>query len=449
MLFFYFFILIFKYIVDLHIQGCTQEHAKETLQKTINLRATSSFSQAFAILFYQIFLDHKLPIRSALQRQAQIDPNEDQETQEGQQCLGNKLQEKEGTQKTMIFLLKGVERLFEDDVKNENYTFKVVYNQLKLFIFKSRFFQDSAACQKLFEEFMMVFCKYFLYYYEDSFDSNIETSRQNYIQNQDCHLFEKILKDIYKLSDIYQKFYEHTLTEEERAQKEIEYSYIMLHIYRNHNSQYFDDELSSQSSGVEDELDQTVLTNNQNQENDQDEQDEISSLQNNKKDNNTDDIKRKELRFQSRIIFIDILISETLKLMRFMQQSDSLLKIMKKFILLKDLPYMSKVTQNKILNTFNDFSHPGGPYFSPRLIRQYSIKVMSIMFPEGKKARKLVHSFFRLLHPYYWSQSLAYHSLSYSKQTLSFIKMKFDNILYTIGCKKLQQQDADDDFKQE
>ena len=82
---------------------------------------------------------------------------------------------------------------------------------------------------------------------------------------------------------------------------------------------------------------------------------------------------------------------------------------------------MSKVTQNKILNTFNDFSHPGGPYFPPRKVRQYAIKAMSIMFPEGKKARKLVHNFFRLLHPYYWSQSVAYHSLSYTQSTIHYL----------------------------
>lgn len=87
---------------------------------------------------------------------------------------------------------------------------------------------------------------------------------------------------------------------------------------------------------------------------------------------------------------------------------------------------MSKVTQNKILNCFNDFSHPGGPYFPPRHIRQLALKVVNVMFPEGKKARKLVHNFFRLLHPYYWSQSVAYHSLNYTKDTLGYFKTKAD-----------------------
>lgn len=33
----------------------------------------------------------------------------------------------------------------------------------------------------------------------------------------------------------------------------------------------------------------------------------------------------------------------------------------------------------------------------------------------AKRARKLVHSCFRLMHPYYWSQSVSYHTLEYLK----------------------------------
>lgn len=48
------------------------------------------------------------------------------------------------------------------------------------------------------------------------------------------------------------------------------------------------------------------------------------------------------------------------------------------------------------------------------------------MFPEGKKARKLVHSIFRVLHPYYWSYSVAFYFLTYLKNIWSYSKEKFD-----------------------
>lgn len=51
----------------------------------------------------------------------------------------------------------------------------------------------------------MVFCKYFLYYYEDTID-NIDTSRSGY--QRKAFMFEDVLKDIYKLADVYQKYYE-------------------------------------------------------------------------------------------------------------------------------------------------------------------------------------------------------------------------------------------------
>lgn len=63
---------------------------------------------------------------------------------------------------------------------------------------------------------------------------------------------------------------------------------------------------------------------------------------------------------------------------------------------------MSRVTQNKILSVFNDFSHPGGPFFPPRSIRSFSKKAMGIMFPEGKQGRKVTHTVFRAFHPFYW-----------------------------------------------
>lgn len=64
---------------------------------------------------------------------------------------------------------------------------------------------ESKACSSLFDDFIMVFCKYFLYYYEDTID-NIDTSRSGY--QRKAFMFEDVLKDIYKLADVYQKYYE-------------------------------------------------------------------------------------------------------------------------------------------------------------------------------------------------------------------------------------------------
>ena len=41
---------------------------------------------------------------------------------------GNTVQTQEGTPKTMLFLIKGIDRLLEDDVKRENQMFKVVFD---------------------------------------------------------------------------------------------------------------------------------------------------------------------------------------------------------------------------------------------------------------------------------------------------------------------------------
>ena len=245
----------------------------------------------------------------------------------------------------------------------------------------------------MFDDFVSVFSKYFIYYFEDALES-IDTTRTF---SRKAFMFDSLLlSDIYKLADVYETHYEKYMSEEERAQKEIEYSYIMLHIHKNY----------------------AVSNNNEGGMEDDDR--EVVGLS----------------KFKARIVCIDLVISDTLKLLKFVQQQDAILQIMHKFVLFKNLPYMSKVTQNKILNCFNDFSHPGGPYFPPRQVRSFAIKVMGIMFPEGKKARKLVHNFFRLLHPYYWSQSAAYHSLNYAKSTIDYINDKITRITDTIFCRR-------------
>jgi hypothetical protein len=95
---------------------------------------------------------------------------------------------------------------------------------------------------------------------------------------------------------------------------------------------------------------------------------------------------------------------------------------MQKLTVAKELPYMSKVTENRLMNSLTDFSHPGGPYFPSRPVRQLAIKLMNSLFPlspNAKRARKIVHSFFRMLHPYYWTESVAYHSFTYVKGVCS------------------------------
>ena len=85
---------------------------------------------------------------------------------------------------------------------------------------------------------------------------------------------------------------------------------------------------------------------------------------------------------------------------------------------------MSKVTENNIINCLTDFTHPGGPFFPSRPLRHLSSKVMNEVFPNrpAKKPRKLVHSFFRLLHPYYWAESISFYALDYSKRSLIYLK---------------------------
>ena len=98
---------------------------------------------------------------------------------------------------------------------------------------------------------------------------------------------------------------------------------------------------------------------------------------------------------------------------------------MSKLALARELPYMSKVTENRLMNGLTDFSHPGGPYFPSRPVRQLAIKVMITIFPVSpnvKRARKIVHSFFRMLHPYYWTESVAYHSFKFVEDIFGKIR---------------------------
>lgn len=91
-------------------------------------------------------------------------------------------------------------------------------------------------------------------------------------------MFDHILDNIYKLADVYQLHYEKYMSEEERAQKEIEHSYIMLHIHKTY------------AVGMNDDRD-TIEPN----------------------------------KFLARIVMIDLVISDTLKLLKFMQQQESII----------------------------------------------------------------------------------------------------------------------------
>lgn len=48
-------------------------------------------------------------------------------------------------------------------------------------------------------------------------------------------MFDSVTENIYKLADVYQEHYEKYLSEEERAQKDIQLSYLMLHIHKNYS----------------------------------------------------------------------------------------------------------------------------------------------------------------------------------------------------------------------
>jgi hypothetical protein len=66
---------------------------------------------------------------------------------------------------------------------------------------------------------------------------------------------------------------------------------------------------------------------------------------------------------------------------------------------------------------------------------------MSALFPEGKKARKLVHHVYRLMHPYYWAESVAFHTFVYVKNTTDYIKGKYNTVALFIGCRRKSLKD--------
>jgi hypothetical protein len=106
---------------------------------------------------------------------------------------------------------------------------------------------------------------------------------------------------------------------------------------------------------------------------------------------------------------------------------------------------MSKVSENRVMNTLTEFTHPGGPYFPTRPVRYLANKVMATLFPSraAKRARKLVHSFFRLLHPYYWAESISYHTFSYLHSGYTIVKSSMGSCLKRVGASMFVDSEHD------
>ena len=70
------------------------------------------------------------------------------------------------------------------------------------------------------------------------------------------------------------------------------------------------------------------------------------------------------------ILVIDTLLCESIKVIRAFDSSKKIIRMIEEMVCeFRQLPRMSRVTQNKTLNMLNNFSHPGGPYFPPRELR--------------------------------------------------------------------------------
>ena len=90
------------------------------------------------------------------------------------------------------------------------------------------------------------------------------------------------------------------------------------------------------------------------------------------------EMERQDPHFEARVISTDLVISDALKLIKSMTNHDSLYNLMSKLVLFRgkycfliviELPYMSKVSENRVMNTLTEFTHPGGPYFPTRPVR--------------------------------------------------------------------------------
>ena len=101
---------------------------------------------------------------------------------------------------------------------------------MRAFMFESRFFAHESACQSIFDDFHLLFSKFFLYYFEDEIE-NMDTGRLFAKKNSG-----NILESVNQMAAVYQHHFENHMSEEDKAQKEVEVSYVMLHIHKNKHS---------------------------------------------------------------------------------------------------------------------------------------------------------------------------------------------------------------------
>jgi len=104
---------------------------------------------------------------------------------------------------------------------------------------------------------------------------------------------------------------------------------------------------------------------------------------------------------------VEILVDEITLQIKEIKDANSLEKMLGKLRILKYVN-MNKLTKNRIQILLNSYLSPGGPFFPPRAVRKMARKVMEFLFPRGKRVRLVIHSLFRLLHPFYWPFSLTH-----------------------------------------
>ncbi len=101
----------------------------------------------------------------------------------------------------------------------------------------------------IFEEYLYLMTRFFIFYMADNTEAYSKLDNEVNLKSASIHQVplnkmislknlrihesnDESLKDfVFRLADIYQIHIEKCLTEEEKAEKSIEHSYIMLHIY--------------------------------------------------------------------------------------------------------------------------------------------------------------------------------------------------------------------------
>lgn len=202
---------------------------------------------------------------------------------------------------------------------------------------RHKFLKDCRKQMLMFDEFIYLISRNMVYYVEsvdtvmekkirkeDSIQiplSKLRSLKQVQLAKQE----DNLISHIFQLAEVYRMHVEKVMTLEEKAEREIEQSYLMIHIYLNPMIK-------------QEEEEQKVL--------------------------------------EYRIMAIDMVISDSVKLLRYMTNHDAVYNLISNMALFRELPYMSKLSENKFMNALTDFTHPGGPYFPSRPVRQLASKVM-------------------------------------------------------------------------